>query len=176
MVTYYDSTSQKLPFLLNNCSLATPNAWQIVSSGYSDDTNLADPYPKVALNIGKQQGANNWAGEGTGGNGVAMFDSPYSTWTGISGNNTTDNNELFWVYPNPCNYLLTVAFKVKRTEAVTITLYNLIGTPMGIVADQLYPNGLYLINYDVSNFSDGSDLLTYRKGNIAQTCKVLIIR
>jgi hypothetical protein len=71
---------------------------------------------------------------------------------------------------------LTVAFKVKRTEAVTITLYNLIGTPMGIVADQLYPNGLYLINYDVSNFSDGSYLLTYRKGNIAQTCKVLIIR
>jgi len=101
MVTYYDSTTQKLPFLLNNFKLNNPDNWQVVTTGYNDDDNLSAPYPKVALDLGQKQGVNIWAKEGTGGNGVAMFDAPYSIYTGISGNNTGGLARLIGAYPNP---------------------------------------------------------------------------
>lgn len=176
MVTYYDSSSQKLPYLINNFNLLNPDAWQLFSSGYNDSGNLVDPYPMVALNIGQQQGANVWSGEGTGENGIAMFDSPYSTWTGISENITTDDSQLFRVYPNPCNSSLIIALNLKKAETVKITLYNQIGETMGIVADRSYSGGQSLINYNVSDFSPGSYLLTFIGGNVAQTRKVFIVR
>ena len=103
MVTFYDATTQKLPFLLNNFNLNNPDNWQVVSTGYNDDNNLAAPYPKVALDLGQKEGANVWTKEGTGGNGVDMFDAPYSTYTGISGNNTGSLARLIGAYPNPCS-------------------------------------------------------------------------
>jgi len=59
---------------------------------------------------------------------------------------------------------------------VKITLYNLIGKSIGIVTDQIFPMGSNLINFDVSQYSTGSYVLTYQKGVDIKTCKVLIIR
>jgi len=176
MVTYYNSTTQKLPFLLNNFNLANPDSWQVVNPGYNDSANLAAPYPRVALDISQQQGVNIWSSEGPGGKGIAMFEAPYSTYTGISGNNTADNKKLFWVYPNPCNSSLTVRFELKNPEMVTITLYNLIGKPVGIITDQCYTAGRHILNYNVSLFPSGSYFLEFRNGTFVSTSKVIIIR
>jgi hypothetical protein len=176
MVTYYDSTTQKLPFLLNNFNLVNPDSWQWVTTGYNDSTNLASPYPKVALNIGQQRGANVWAGEGPGGNGIAMFDAPYSTYTGISVNNIAGNGLNCRAYPNPCNQSVILAFKLKRTEKVTIQLYNLVGQPIGAFSDQSYPAGKHEVNIDVSKLSSGSYIYTLKAGDFSSSGKINIIR
>jgi hypothetical protein len=176
MVTYYDSTTQKLPFLLNNFNLAHPDSWQWVTTGYNDDSNLASPYPKVVLDLGQEQGAVVWVKEGTGGNGVAMFDAPYSTYTGISVNNIAGNGLNCRAYPNPCNQSVILAFELKRTEKVTIQLYNLVGQPIGVFSDQSYPAGKHEVNIDVSKLSSGSYIYTLKAGDFSDSGKINIIR
>ena len=176
MVTYYNATTQKLPFHLHNFNLINPDSWQIISSGYNDNSNIASPNPKVALNFGQQEGSIVWAAESTGGNGIAMFDAPYSTYTGIFGNRLTDNSELFRIYPNPCNSVMTLEFDLSNPETVTITLYNLIGKQVGIIADQFYHDGRYLLKYDGTSLPTGSYLLSFKTPHATRTCKLLIIR
>jgi len=173
MVTYYDSTTQKLPYLLHDFNMQNPNAWQVVSSGYNDSPDLTIPYPKVVLNMGQHQGANVWSGNGTGGIGVALYDAPYVP-TGIPGNTLTDDCKL-WIYPNPCNTSLNLTFELKSAENVTLILYNIIGSPEGIIANQTYPGGRYLLKYNVSSLPSGSYFLTYQVGNIIKTYKILKI-
>jgi hypothetical protein len=175
MMTFYDSTTQKLPFLLNNFNLTNPNSWQWVTTGYNDDGNLSAPYPKVALNFGQQQGVNVWSKKGTNGNGVAMFDAPYSTWTGISGNSSM-NSQSLRVYPNPCNSLLNIAFELKRPETVNITLYDQMGERIETVTDQSYSQGHNVITYNVSGLATGVYSLVFRGGNDVQTSKVVKLR
>jgi len=176
MVTYYDSTTQKLPFLLNNFNLANPDSWQWITTGYNDDSNLAAPYPKVVLDLGQERGANVWAKEGTGGNGVAMFDAPYSTWTGISENNKIDDSQLFWVYPNPCNTNTTIRFELRRPEKVTITICNFVGQPAGIITDQSYQAGKHEVKCNISNLSPGSYIVKFKAGDFQTAGKLTVIR
>jgi len=52
MMTFFDSTEKKLPFLTNDVNLANPNSWNVNNQGYNDNSNLVAPYPKVDLNVG----------------------------------------------------------------------------------------------------------------------------
>jgi hypothetical protein len=124
MLTYYDSTIQSLPFLTNNVNLPNPVTWNIVSQAYNDSPNLAAPYPKVALDMGQQQGADVWIKEGTGGNGVAMFDAPYSTYTGDS-EITGSLDKSIRVYPNPAKDKFEV--RCAKCDIKSIEIFNLTG-------------------------------------------------
>lgn len=174
MVTYYDSTTQKLPYLLKDFNMQNPNTWQVVSPGYNDSPDLIAPNPKVALNMGEHQGANVWSWNGPGGASVTLFDAPYIT-DGISGNYTSDNNN-FQFYPNPCNTSLTLSFEIKNEETVTITLYDIIGKQIKTLTDKSYPGGRYLLKYNVTHYPSGSYFLAYQTGNVVKTYKMLIVR
>jgi hypothetical protein len=177
MVTYYNSTTQKLPFLLNNFNLAYPDAWQVVNSGYNDDSNLSAPYPRVALNIGQQQGANIWSSEETGGKGVALFDAPYSTYTGISDINNTDETSIVKMYPNPCNQKIYFSFELNKSEFVRISVQSTLGYPIVIITNHIYPEGKNTIQYDVSNLPTGFYLYKFDSENgIKTTGKFIVLR
>jgi hypothetical protein len=115
MLTYYDSTLQSLPFLTHDVNLTNPGTWNIITPAYNDSPNLAAPYPKVALDMLQQQGADVWIKEGTGGNGVAMFDAPYSTYTGVS-KIAGSLGKPIRVYPNPAADRITVEISGKTQE------------------------------------------------------------
>ena len=175
-VTYYNSTLQKLPLLKNNFNMTTPDSWTVISNGYNDSSNLIAPNPKITINPVQHECANLWIAEQDNANGVAMFDAQYSTWTGLPATDQSTNNKLISVYPNPCNTSLNVSFSLTGAESVKITLDDLIGEPRVTITDQLYPEGLYNLPFDVSNLSPGSYLLNFRAGNLNKTCKVFIIR
>jgi hypothetical protein len=126
MLTYYDSTIKSLPFLTNNVNLSNPSTWNIISPAYNDSPDLAAPYPKVALDMGQQQGADVWIKEGTGGNGVAMFDAQYSTYTGISDNNSGSLARLIGIYPNPSTDKITVELTGATLDG-NLTIVNIEG-------------------------------------------------
>jgi len=174
MLTYYNATEQKLPFLQHNFNMINPDDWEIVSSGYNDSSILSFPYPKVTLNQGMEQGAVVWTREETTGNRVALFDAPY-LYTGIFPKESI-SNRLFRIYPNPCTNSLNVAFQINNTGKVTISLYNIIGNPVDSILDRLLDKGQYIINYDISNISPGSYLLTFRQGNDISSYKVFVSR
>jgi len=175
MVTYYNSTSQELPFLHKNFNIVNPETWEVITPAYNDSSNLVDPYPKISLNIGQKQVVMAWACEGSGGNGISLFDAPYMI-TGIS---KTDNNldmDVFVAYPNPCNSSLKIAFEIQSQERLKITLYNLTGQLIGTLADQLFKNGKYLINYNVSVFPSGIYFISFRTESNSTARKLFIVR
>jgi len=176
MMTYFDSTDKKLPFLTNNVNLVNPDSWNIISQAYNDNSNLIAPYPKVKLNIGQQDGINAWIAEGTGGNGVAMFDAPYSTYTGISGNNTGSLVRLIGSYPNPCSNEIKIAFELKKTGKVTINVLSILGQSLGTVTDQYYSEGRHVVQYYVSDFPAGTYFYNFRVGDFTASGKFTVVR
>jgi hypothetical protein len=176
MMTYFDSTEKKLPFLTNNVNLANPDSWNVNSQGYNDNSNLAAPYPKVKLNFGQQDGINAWISEGTGGNGIALFDAPYSTYTGVSVHRIGGSVKLYGSYPNPCSTTIRIAFELKNSGKVTINMIDIMGQTIGTVTDQVYSQGKHVIKYDVSALPDGNYLYRFRSGDFTVTGKFIVIR
>jgi hypothetical protein len=176
MVTYFDSTDKKLPFLTNDVNLTSPNSWNVISQGYNDNSNLVAPYPKVKVNFGLQDGMNAWISEGTGGNGIALFDAPYSTYTGVAGNSIGSSVRLYGSYPNPCNNAIKIVFGQKNAGRVTINVMGIMGQSLGTVTDQNYPAGKHVVQFDVSNLPDGNYLYKFRSGDFTDTEKFTVIR
>jgi hypothetical protein len=176
MVTYYDSTTQKLPFLLNNFNLKNPDTWQFVTTGYNDDGNLSAPYPKIELNLFQKQGANVWSKEGIGGNGIAMFDAPYSTWTGGSNDIEPANLNSYGAYPNPCSTVVTIWFELQKPENITTSLYDISGNWLGIKNSQTYSTGKSFVKFDISTLSPGCYYYSLMSGRYSHSGKIIVIK
>ena len=176
MMTYFDSTEKKLPFLVNNYNLRNPSQWNVISSGYNDSTNLTSPYPKVNLDFEQHKGINVWSSDQITGDGIAMFDAQYSTWTGVSENNTTDGARLLKAFPNPCSTVVTICFELGKAEKVSISLYNMVGQPEGVITDQNYSSGKHYVNCNVSNLPQGSYYYTFKAGACNSGGKIIVIR
>jgi hypothetical protein len=152
MLTYYDSVAHGLPFLINDVNLANPGAWNVQTQEYNDSPDIAAPFPIVALNPGEQAGATVWAKEGSGGNGVAMFDAPYSTYTEIK--NTKNENNTIIIYPNPARDKCKV--QCAKCNIKNIEIFNLCGEkvygaefPAGggdaVEVNLDFPEGVYFV-------------------------------
>ncbi len=176
MFTYYDTTVIKLPFLKTNFNLPTPNNWMVVNSGYNDSPDITTPSPKVELNIGQPEAMNAWIANRPDGKGIAMFDAPYSTYTGVSNQGNGTSTKLIGAYPNPCSTTIKIAFELKNTGRVTINLMGIMGQPLGTVTDQDYSTGKHTVQYDVSGLPDGSYLYTVRSGEFSAAGKFTVIR
>jgi len=175
MLTYYDSTISSLPFLINDVNLANPGVWNILTTAYNDNPDIAAPYPKVALDLGTQQGVNVWVKEGTGGNGIALYDAPTHYWTGISENNATNENLSLQIYPNPCKSNIIVDFELQKASNVTISIYNLVGQPAAMITNQNFSSGKHELKCSV-NLLPGSYLCSYKTDDFLTTQKLMVIR
>jgi hypothetical protein len=177
MVTYFDSTTQQLPFLQNTFNIQNQNSWQINEEAYNDYPNLGSPFPNICLNFAQKQGAIAWTSERSGGNGVAMFDAPYSTYTSISEINKANEVRLISVYPNPCGDELNIAFKLKKTEKVTIHILSILGRNLETVTNQFYSEGKHVVKINVSTIPSGTYLYNFNSGDgVTATGKFSIIR
>jgi hypothetical protein len=176
MLTYFDSTELKLPFLSNDFNFGNPNGWNIINQAYNDNTNLLSPNPKVNINFKEETGMNTWISEGTGGNGIAMFDSPYSTYTGVSENNIGTSAKLIGSYPNPCSNNIKIAFELKYFGKVIIEVMNIMGQTLGTATDQNYPAGKHIAQYDVSNLPEGNYLYKFNSGEFSAVGKFAVVR
>jgi len=119
---------------------------------------------------------NAWITEGTGGNGIAMFDTPYSTYTGVSGNSPGTSAKLIGSYPNPCSNSINIVFELKNAGKVTINVMSIMGQSLGTVTDQNYPTDKHVVQYDVSALPDGNYLYKFRSGDFDATGKFTVVR
>jgi hypothetical protein len=164
IVTCFDSTDQKLPYYLHEYNMTDPDTWDILSAGYNDANNLVAPHPQVALDFFKQSGANVWIGEEGGGNGAAMFDSPYTWYVGDS-EKSNDNNKLrVKIFPNPATAFATLEFNLTKTAAVNINLINPMGQSDAIITNVSLTSGKHSFNIDLSKYSSGIYIVTLQDG------------
>jgi hypothetical protein len=176
MVTYYDSTDQKLPFLIKNFNLVNPNSWNVVSNGYNDASSLSTPHPKVQVSYGQSKGANVWTRELGGGIGASMFDACYSTYTGIPKTQSETDLLNCKIYPDPCDNLLTVSFELLKKDVISITIYDLYGRVMLSFPVSAYSAGRNSVTIDVSTLSSGSYIYSIRTGTYSKSGRIIIIR
>ncbi len=176
MVTYFDSTTQKLPLITHNFNLRNPNQWDINSSGYNDSSNLSRPYPKVKTTSNFQKGTYVWIADLIEGKGVAMFDATSGTWTGTSIINSSSNCKLIGAYPNPSSNTIKISFELKKPGKVTINVMSILGQPLGTVTDQIYSEGKHVVEYNVSDFPEGTYLYNFRAGDFMASGKIVVIR
>ena len=176
LVTYYDKSLQRLPYLTNNFNLENPDTWQFISSGYNDSITLSAPNPKVALNLDQKKGACVWIQEGSNGKGIAMFDSPYSTWTGVSENNLPADALQLGLYPNPSNSWVTIWFDLQKNVNVSIKAYTSLGQIVAVFTDQNYKAGKHELKCNVSNLLPGSYILKLQTEDGTKSTKLIVVR
>jgi len=176
VVTYFDSTNQKLPYLSNEVNLMNPDLWDVVSAGYNDQPVISAPFPKVIIHPIEGSGANVWIDMVPGENGTAMFDALYSTYTGNPEEEIQYDIMDLRIYPNPCHSILTVEFELIKREQIVIDLYDLNGKTVKNLTNLIYSSGNHRISSDLSHIPAGSYFLFCRSNGFHAYKKIIIIR
>jgi hypothetical protein len=176
LVTYFDSTTQKLPSVWENFSMANPSSWNVGSDGYNDNQGLIAPYPKVEINPILSQTADVWIRDRTNGNGEVLFDAKYSTYDGVRENAKDDEVTLSGVRPNPCNESAFIGFELRKPEKVTITLYDVYGKKERVMTDQSFSAGKFNERINLSGLAGGVYYFTFTAGNFTSSGKITVIR
>jgi len=176
LVTYFDSTTQKLPTLWENFNMSNPSSWNVSTNGYNDNPGLTVPYPKIEINPALSKTANVWIQDRTNGNGEALFDAQYSNFDGVKENPKDNAVTLVGVRPNPCNESTSIGFELKQPENVTITLYDIYGKPKQVITDKPYNAGKFDVKVDLSELAAGSYYFTFKAGDFVSSGKIIVIR
>lgn len=125
LAVYYDSTNARLPYVVNNFNLTSPNSWATISTQYNDvSTNLKAPYPRVEINPAALKTAHVWNAEGLGTKGVSMFDAEYNL-TGIE--NIVSDQVSHYVSPNPANHQTSIYFHTQGINQIQLRVYDAVG-------------------------------------------------
>ncbi len=176
IATYYNISSQNLPFVKNNVNLDSPDSWSIVTIGYNDEHTLLAPCPKVILNYEKETGANAWISESSNGNGKSLFDAFYSTYTGTENIYLAGSKIDLVIYPNPCTSTITIEFLNFNLEHITISFMNMFGQSLKCISNTEFDAGRHKITSDVSAYPAGSYLIYCRGDDFFMTTQINIIR
>jgi hypothetical protein len=155
LVTWFDSTTKQLRCVKNDFNISNPNSWMTVSTGYNDQNNISAPYPSIIISDSEKSSANAWISDGTEGEGIALFDAQYSSYTAIPEFQHEDKIILYGSFPNPCKEKTIIEFELKNPSQVSIVLYTIPGQPILVLFDRYYPKGKNHELIDVSDISAG---------------------
>lgn len=122
LVTYCDSTNQKLIYAVQGMDMPDPGNWWVIDDQYNDQPNLVNPYPKVEINPWYTQVGHVWDADRAG-NGMAMWDAEYAVGTG----NKVSNEVVLNVTPNPAKDMVNISFSLKEKSNVKLTVYDIRG-------------------------------------------------
>ena len=172
LATYYNSTDQKLPYVVKYMDFADPYNWILISDHYNDGVNLMNPYPKVEINPVYNQVAHVWNTEGAGG-GVAVFDAEYSH-LGVA--DRTPQTVSVSVSPNPASNTATFRVDLKVPGSLVADLYTLQGTKVLRLASGEFSSGVQHFTADVSSLPAGCYLFRVAVGAGASTGRLIIQR
>ncbi|MCX7984978.1 MAG: T9SS type A sorting domain-containing protein [Bacteroidetes bacterium] len=83
---------------------------------------------------------------------------------------------LYQNYPNPFNPATTIGFYLPQQEHVTITVYNVLGQKVCVLANGVYPQGQHYVNFDGSAVASGLYFYTLKTSSFTQTKKMLLAK
>ncbi len=122
LATAFDSTFGNLTLFFE--SFNVPDAsWAASPTSYNDlSTNISNPWPQVAYDPFSNLAINAWIAEGSGNNGIALFDAEFAD--GVSEENAIEFTDVF---PNPANTNANISFNLKTANEVQLVIYNVLG-------------------------------------------------
>ncbi len=79
-------------------------------------------------------------------------------------------------YPNPFNPATTISYELPRASAVRLSVYDLLGREVEVLANERQEAGVYRVRFDASRLSSGVYLYQLRTAEQTQTRRMLLLR
>ncbi|MCY1720458.1 T9SS type A sorting domain-containing protein [Prolixibacteraceae bacterium Z1-6] len=95
---------------------------------------------------------------------------------------TPSSEHLLYIYPNPFNSSSTIQFSLANAGKVNITIYNIFGQPVQILANGEYSEGLHMVSWQGNDFNgspapSGMYLCRFIKdGEVSQVKRIILKR
>ena len=83
---------------------------------------------------------------------------------------------LFDAIPNPSHTKTNISFFVAQTSKVNISVYNVIGELVEVLANSVYQTGAYQLEMSVSQLETGCYYYTMRSGEYEKTKQLVILK
>jgi len=80
------------------------------------------------------------------------------------------------VYPNPFNSALTLTFSLVEDALTTLTVYNLRGEIVDLIADKYFPMGYHSLQWIPQNLTAGVYIIRLESGNQTSLKKVVFVK
>ncbi|HSN49890.1 MAG TPA: T9SS type A sorting domain-containing protein, partial [Bacteroidales bacterium] len=175
LYTYFDSTAQQLPYLVNDFNVSP--SWNLLNTQYNDvAANLVHPHPQVIINPLAVSVGHTWIEEGAAGKGIAMFDAENSTYNGTGKNNHADWITLEAVSPNPASTTSTFTFSMTRPETISVKVSDLAGRQVLSPVSMKYDSGKSTLTIGVSTLNTGTYIYEFIAGDFRTSGKLCIVR
>ncbi|HEY3293921.1 MAG TPA: T9SS type A sorting domain-containing protein [bacterium] len=84
--------------------------------------------------------------------------------------------ELSSVYPNPFNNSATITFRVATAERIELTLYDLLGRQVAVLAQGSFSPGEHRLTLDGSRFSSGAYYVHLNSAHTSATKAVILLK
>jgi hypothetical protein len=170
LAVYFDSTNTKIPYIINGMNLTSPSSWTTINGQINDASNLSLPFPRVEINPVYNQVAHVWIADGTGINGVAMFDAEYSS---VNIQNSINDDANISIYPNPVSDHINISIVAKSKDDITIKILDMTGK---VIYTQIsgINKGSNLIQIDRDNIASGIYFVNIIGANINTNSKIVV--
>jgi hypothetical protein len=81
---------------------------------------------------------------------------------------------LLNIYPNPLTINSTISFYLPESNYASLSLYNLTGKKVKILADDYYRSGVNYIHFQKEDLETGIYLLKLESGRFKETIKLVV--
>ena len=79
-------------------------------------------------------------------------------------------------HPNPFNALTTISFDLARTNSMNISLYNVLGERVAVLADGTFPAGRHQLDFDAGDLSSGVYFYRMEAKQFVDVRKMVLMR
>jgi hypothetical protein len=81
-------------------------------------------------------------------------------------------------FPNPFNPAATISFELANAQHVKVTVFDLLGREVAVLADQAFPAGTSQVRFDAGEGANGSAVYFYRvaAGSEVATGKMVLLK
>jgi len=79
-------------------------------------------------------------------------------------------------YPNPFNATTTILFDIASPQYVQLTVYDILGKEVGMLVNNLLPQGKHSVAFDAAGLPSGIYLYRLEAGSRSETKKMVLLR
>jgi hypothetical protein len=79
-------------------------------------------------------------------------------------------------YPNPFNPTTTIEFTIPQNGRYNLSVYNILGQLVGVLAEDEYPPGYYKTTFDAGRFASGMYIYKLSGNNVNVSKKMILIK
>ncbi len=79
-------------------------------------------------------------------------------------------------YPNPFNPVTTISFALPKNSKVSLTVYDILGRKMDVLADGYKEPGSYEVMFNAKNYASGVYVYRLTTDNILLSKKMLYLK